>query len=142
VTADGLLPFEPHKLARASDPETSHQAAVMCEGIRSTDQRRILEILGRARRPMSSEEIAEHHDGLSYHAVARRMAELEREGFVVKTTTKHRNKSGRSAFRYTTHLDAPHHIAAQLDASQLTALPRDAAHRNSTQRNHEGNESS
>lgn len=107
---DNLLPFAPHRLARADDPETSHMAAVASQRLRGRDHQLILTVLrsmfGRLQ-PRAAEEIADQDELLTYHAVARRMAELERAGLVEKAESKHRNRSGRLAFRYRIARNSP-----------------------------------
>lgn len=74
--------FDPHRLARHTDPATSHAAAASAEGLVADHQHRILWCLASARSPLTSEEIAARI-GLSMVQVARRMAQLRDAGEVV-----------------------------------------------------------
>ena len=98
VCANGLLPFQPHRLARRKDPETSHQAANAAKGLRAAHSERILELL-RSGHVLAAEQLA---DGLALSPVQvnRRLAELEDSGLIERTDQRHRNRSGRMAVRW------------------------------------------
>lgn len=51
-------PAKPPKLARSSDPETSHEAAKKAEATRTETVDRCVEILRRASNPMTADEVA------------------------------------------------------------------------------------
>lgn len=88
--------FNPRALARTTDPDTSHAAAASIGESRERQHELILAALRRAGRPMGVEEIGDAV-GLDVH---RRVVELERAGKIVKTSEKHRNRSGRYGYRY------------------------------------------
>lgn len=96
--SDGLLPFDPKKLARTQDPGTSHEAAASSKELRSRHHKIILEVFGPGSR-LASEQVADRA-GLTHWQVTRRMNELERAGRLEKTEEKHVNRSGRKANRY------------------------------------------
>lgn len=92
------LPFEPHKLARTENPDTSKAAA------RSTKELRLRHgafIMAALRDVgylgLTSEEIADACPLLDHAQVWRRLSELERAGLVEKVAEKRKNRSGRQA---------------------------------------------
>lgn len=90
--------FDPRLSSRRDDAGTSHAAA---ESMISTARRHHSLILDVMRRGglWSAQEIADA-TSIDYVAVARRMCELRRKGFVHRTDEKHRNRSGRLAYKY------------------------------------------
>lgn len=76
--------FEPHKLARRADPETSKAAARACQSIRAG---------------LTSDEIAQRL-GVQKVQVARRMGELVADGYVRTTGETRPTPSGRAAQCY------------------------------------------
>lgn len=91
------LDFEPKKLARRGDPETSHLAAESIKEVTASQHRAILEFMrGKPRNFFSTEQIG---DRLGF-PIWKRMVELERAGLVRKTNWLSRNRSGRKACTY------------------------------------------
>ena len=90
------IPFEPHKLARSTDPDTSYDAAVSMHTNRVSQHQEIMRAMKSANAPMTAENIG---DVLNY-AVWRRMTELEEADLIVRTDIKRKNKSGRQAYCY------------------------------------------
>ena len=92
--------FDARKAARTTDVQTSHDAAESMESVAGKQHRAILHELNRpyffSRRCMSAEEL---EDELGY-SVWRRMSELERAGLIERTDEKHKNRSGRMAYKY------------------------------------------
>lgn len=88
------MKFEPHKLARNTDPDTSKQAARSVEELRENHMEKILAQL--AIIPKTAEGISDGID-ISYVAVNRRLPELERAGKVTRTERRLPNRSGRMA---------------------------------------------
>ncbi len=90
--------FDPRLSSRRDDVDTSHAAA---ESMTNTAQRYHSMILNVMRRGglWSAQEIADTTT-IDYVAVGKRMCELRRKGFVRRTDEKHRNRSGRLAYKY------------------------------------------
>lgn len=78
--------------ARASDPETSHQAAAQAGGLATKHQRQILAALLDG--PAGASGIAARC-GLLSHQVNKRIAELARDGRIVQTGRVVPSSSGR-----------------------------------------------
>lgn len=94
------LPFEPRKLARNTDPDTSHAAAEDSGKTRARHHRVIMDAFHkRPEEKMTSEEVSERVY-LTHDQVWRRMNELCDAGSVVKLDEKHRNRSGSMARCY------------------------------------------
>lgn len=74
MTEQLSIDFEPRRLARSTDPQTSHEAATRAAEFSSGHHEQILKVL-RHSGPATSHEIADE-SGLEMHAVARRMKEL------------------------------------------------------------------
>lgn len=100
------LPFAAHKLARASDPETSKAAARQCKELRGEHHRAILEQM---RKPIfgsgvtsdwTCDELAAYIGTLDRVQIGKRMHELERAGLVRKTGETRPTASGRAACCY------------------------------------------
>jgi predicted transcriptional regulator len=91
--------FEWGNAFRRTDPVTSSAAAQSMHAIAQAHHAAILGVLRAAGRPMAAEQISDRCD-LDYVAINRRLTELERAGLIYKTTERHRNRSGRAAFRY------------------------------------------
>lgn len=68
--------------ARATDPFTSHIAAVLCASFAGTHADRIVKTLESG--PMTADEIAEA-SGLDRYSVFRRLPEIQRKGIVRPT---------------------------------------------------------
>lgn len=89
------LEFEPHKLARTTDPDTSHEAASSIKDLREGHFTKIYSaLLGHS--GLTAEGISDLIS-LDYVAVNRRLAEMERGGMVARTSERKRNRSGRKA---------------------------------------------
>lgn len=89
------LPFDPHKLRRNEDPDTSDAAAHSVGEVRGRHFVVILQTL-ESHGPLTTEEIS-GRSSLGYHAVARRMRELLEAGRVRLTGERRKNRSGRQA---------------------------------------------
>ncbi len=90
--------FDPERMARTTDPATSHAAA---ESMREAVARHhwlILGALDQAPR-LSAQQIADRTD-IDYVAVGKRMAELRRVHMIERTGTTWPNRSGRKADQY------------------------------------------
>lgn len=87
--------FEPYKAVRRADVDTSYDAAFSMEGATGRQHAAILRVMAdRVRRAAEEIEIV-----LGF-SIWRRLNELERHGLLVRTDEKHRNQSGREAYRY------------------------------------------
>lgn len=97
------VPGVPHhrRLARGSDPETSHEAAAGVAEFEGDHFALILEALTLG--PAGATEIA-RRCGLGRDAVGKRMIDLERDGLVVRDG-KVRNVKGRNEARYRRAMD-------------------------------------
>lgn len=93
-----LLPFDPKALARREDPQTSHDAAASAKELRAKHHCIILGAYEPGLR-LASQQVADRVP-LTHDQVWRRMNELERANLLVRTTEKHTNRSGRTAYRY------------------------------------------
>ena len=93
--ADGDL-FDARKAARTTDVNTSHDAASSMESVAGKQHRAILRCLRFSYNPLAAEQIG---DCLGY-PINRRLCELERAGLIYRTDEKHKNKSGRMAYKY------------------------------------------
>ncbi len=87
--------FDPRRLARTTDPDTSHAAAKSMENQIGPQHQAVLSVLEQGF-PLAAEEI---EDFLGY-STWRRMGELERKGLIERTEEKHKNRSGRMAYKY------------------------------------------
>ena len=101
------LDFENREpLARANDPATSHEAAVELTGSGARGRQKDI-VLMRLRRmrtmlnapPPTSAEFAWIH-GLDRYMVARRLPDLERDGFVEKGQSRRCTRTGRRAMTW------------------------------------------
>ncbi len=92
--------FDWSKSVRRDDPETSREAASSVADVAAWQHQRILYVLRSRGAPLAAEQIADCTDDLDKVLVGRRMCELECAGLIVKTAQRHKNRSGRSAFRY------------------------------------------
>lgn len=90
------IPFEPYKLARQTDVDTSHDAAESIKTSRETQHQAILAAMKLANAPLTAEKIGE----VLGYPVWRRMTELEQAGLIVRTNIKWKNRSGRQAYCY------------------------------------------
>jgi len=90
------LPFEPHKLARQADVDTSHDAADSIKLGREGQHRAMMQIFSRSQMGLTAENLG---DILGY-PVWRRMNELEEAGLIQRTGEKRKNRSGRQAYCY------------------------------------------
>lgn len=86
--------FEPHKLARAEDPDTSKAAARAARDLRECHHGIILDVLLGG--PKTSEEIAAA-SSLRHDQVWRRAGELRDKGYIKDTGDRRPNASGRPA---------------------------------------------
>ncbi len=80
TTGDGF----PKTHTRRGDPVTSYNAAVRVSYRVGSQKAKIIEAM-RGRVPMQFEEIAKFA-GMEPHAVARRRADLERDGYIIVST--------------------------------------------------------
>ena len=94
------LPFNPHTLARLTDPDTSHEAAASAESLRTKHHQQILSAFFDLPGVMLAAEQIADLIGLDMVAVCRRLHELERSGILEKTGSRHINRSGRGAAKY------------------------------------------
>jgi response regulator of citrate/malate metabolism len=85
---------------RNGDPETSLEAGVAAESFVSEHHAAIILTLKSTGRAMAAEEIADFIGWSSHVTANRRLAELADSGIIVRTEERHKNRSGRSAFRY------------------------------------------
>lgn len=90
------LPFEPHKLARQTDVDTSHDAAESMRVSRETQHKAVIGVMEQIGAPLTAEKIGE----ILGYPVWRRMNELEQAGLIVRTNIKWKNRSGRQAYCY------------------------------------------
>ncbi len=84
---------------RRTDPVTSSHAGRAAVSLAKRHHDVILMVLRCNARPMAAEEISARCF-IDHVAINRRLIEMERGGLVRKTTERHRNRSGRQAFRY------------------------------------------
>jgi predicted ArsR family transcriptional regulator len=96
VTPSLFDPDDPRTLARATDPDTSREAArdAVASGSVARHESLILAALAGHAAGMTSEEIATAA-GLDRHAAARRLPELERRGLVRRGEPRRSAGSGR-----------------------------------------------
>jgi hypothetical protein len=90
-------------VARTSDPWTSHAAGVKVtqDGTRARQSREAVESVHKTPGHTSAELASIH--GLDRYAVARRLPEVERAGFVLRGTAKTCTVTGRAALTWWTH---------------------------------------
>jgi hypothetical protein len=93
-----MLPFDPKALARTTDPDTSHEAAMSAKELRGIHHGKIMAVFNPGVR-LASEQVSDRID-LTHAQVWRRMNELEKAGLLRRTDEKHKNRSGRMAYRY------------------------------------------
>jgi predicted ArsR family transcriptional regulator len=110
-TPDLFDAFNPHampqevaplrRMARASDPESSHAAAAehLASGANAAQRAACLAVM-RTDSGLTSDEIAEAA-GLERHAAARRLPELERDGLVRRGPIRLSMVGGRSGVTWT-----------------------------------------
>jgi predicted ArsR family transcriptional regulator len=89
------LEFDSRRLARKSDPATSHAAAEDTKAFRARHVATIWNAL-KERGPMTKDEIAAV-TGLDHVAVARRMVELEAKKLAERTSETRPSATGRAA---------------------------------------------
>lgn len=87
------LNFNPQRLARRSDPSTSHEAARRVREFASGHAATILSCL-KDHGPLTVDEIAKHTPLLA-HQINKRLPELQRSGLVVPTGETRLSASGR-----------------------------------------------
>ncbi len=94
--------FEPKKLARRHDPNTSKAAAKSCAETRNGHFRAILVAMRAGGQPnMTAEEIADRIGGGIHRVqVCKRFAEMRRAGMIEPTGECRKNRNGRSAACY------------------------------------------
>ena len=85
---------QPHALARASDPGTSHLAAHMATELASRHRRMVQEALKPPGIELGAEQIAATC-GLVAYQVRKRLPELKAEGLVELTGAERKTDSGR-----------------------------------------------
>jgi len=90
--------FDAKKLARRTDPDTSHAAARSSQQLRGAHHRTILSVLAQVR-DANADEIAARCS-LSRHQIGRRLGELWVAKMVVKSGATRPSASGRSAECY------------------------------------------
>jgi predicted ArsR family transcriptional regulator len=90
--------FDPRLAARQTDVDTSHDAAESMVSAAGRHHSLIMEVL-RAGGLWSAQEIANVSE-INYIAVNRRLPELTRAGLIERTDEKHKNRSGRMAYKY------------------------------------------
>lgn len=108
MTAHPTLPFDAHKLARTSNPETSMAAARACRELRGKQHEAILRVLRFTSRAMTAHEVAEVCSGrdpvltpkLDKHQVGRRLGELLAAGYLEVADEDGVTDTGRKARRY------------------------------------------
>ena len=88
------IDFEPHKLARNTDPDTSHDAAKSSKSLRENHFALILQALVI---PGTAEQIGYAITSMTYAAVSRRLKELEGAGLICRTEERRKTSSGRQA---------------------------------------------
>jgi len=93
------LPFQPYKLARSSDPRTSHEAARSAKELRTRQHATIICALEAAGGPLSAEQIADRVGVMDMVQVGRRLGEMVAAEMIEDDMTYHRNRSGRRARR-------------------------------------------
>ena len=90
--------FDPERMARRTDPATSHAAAESMRDAVGRHHRLILGALDVAER-LSAQQIADRTD-IDYVAVGKRTSELIDAGLIERNGTTHTNRSGRDADQY------------------------------------------
>lgn len=85
--------YSPTRLARNTDPMTSHAAAEQVEAFALSHEMRILKSL-LDHGAMTVDEIA-RHTRLQSHQINKRLPELERKGLAQPTTSQKLSNSGR-----------------------------------------------
>lgn len=85
--------FDPRNLARASDPETSHQAAARVSEFAGAQRIRILAAL-RDGLKLGAEQIADSI-GLAAYEVRKRLPELQAQGLAKPTDDTRTTRGGR-----------------------------------------------
>jgi hypothetical protein len=89
------LPFEPEKLVRSSDPDTSKAAALSAGELRSRHHGIIMDCILEYG-PLTSEQVSGRTE-LTHAQAWRRMGELRDKGLLVETPIRRPNVSGRMA---------------------------------------------
>ena len=87
--------IETRKLARKSDPHTSHLAASQVAQFSSAHYDAIITAMRKIRRPAGAHEIA-NRSKLTQVQVCKRLPELERMGFIEATELTRKTETGRS----------------------------------------------
>ena len=90
--------FDPERMARTTDPATSHAAAASMRDAVGRHHRLILGALDLADR-LAAQQIADR-TGIDYVAVGKRTSELIDAGLIERAGTTHTNRSGRDADQY------------------------------------------
>jgi DNA-binding MarR family transcriptional regulator len=94
--ADTLDALPLFRMARRTDPRTSHEAAAGAAGFAADHRRRIVEALRLS--PAGATQIADRC-GLDRAAVGKRTSELERDGVIVRCGTEF-NRRGKRETTY------------------------------------------
>ena len=92
----GGLPMFDHPKARATDPETSHEAAESIPGVAKAQRGEILSVL-RASGPQTADSL-DYVIGWRVTTAGRRLKELAESGLVEMTAYTSLTRSGRKAF--------------------------------------------
>lgn len=92
VFAEDALVSKPPKIARDSDPVTSHKAARQIAGAIGGKQRQFLDRLAAIGQPSTANEVA---DGVE--SIRKRARELVRDGHLVSTGSRPCRKTGHEA---------------------------------------------
>lgn len=87
------IDFDPRRLARTSDPSTSHEAARRVREFRKGHALLILECL-RQHGDLTVDEMAKH-TGLSSHQINKRTSELHDANLIITTGAERPSASGR-----------------------------------------------
>ena len=87
--------FDPRRLARTTDPSTSHAAAKSMAGAIGPQHQEVLSVLERGY-SLAAEQI----EDILGHSIWRRMGELAEKGLIERTDEQHKNRSGRMAYKY------------------------------------------
>ena len=96
MPTQGTLEDEGRRLARASDPPTSHEAAESIVPHLSRMHTGVLDLV-REHPGKTAAELAFARGELTNHRLSRRLPELERKGLVVRGVARACFRTGRSA---------------------------------------------
>lgn len=91
--------FDWQKSRRRGGPSTSDDAAMEAGKLAARHHALILATLRERGCALAAEQIGDANN-VGHVAINRRLTELERAGLIIKTKSKHTNRSGRGAFQY------------------------------------------